>query len=141
MRSNAPLALAALLISLFAMVTVSVAQQSDTDQSQQPGMGMMDGQHLNRVLDQVQATPEQRSKVTALMTAARKDLQAQHQAGRDLQQRLMLALTQPTVDSKAVEALRLKATRLKVFKRGKLLAETPARTAALHLPGRPAFLQ
>ncbi len=44
----------------------------------------------------------------------------------------------------AVEALRLKATRLKVFKRGKLLAETPARTAALHLPGRPAhtsFLQ
>jgi cytosine deaminase len=37
-----------------------------------------------------------------------------------------------------VEALRLKATRLKVFKRGKLLSETPARTAALNLPGRPA---
>jgi cytosine deaminase len=36
-----------------------------------------------------------------------------------------------------VEALRLKATRLMVFKRGKLLAETPARTAALQLPGRP----
>jgi len=36
-----------------------------------------------------------------------------------------------------VEALRLKATRLKVFKRGKLLAETPAKTAALRLPGRP----
>jgi cytosine deaminase len=37
-----------------------------------------------------------------------------------------------------VEAMRLKATRLKVFKRGKLLAETPAQTAALHLPGRPS---
>jgi len=37
-----------------------------------------------------------------------------------------------------VEALRLKATRLKVFKRGKLLAHTPARTAKLNLPGRPA---
>ena len=37
-----------------------------------------------------------------------------------------------------VEALRLKATRLKVFKRGKLLSQTPARTAALTLPGRPA---
>ena len=37
-----------------------------------------------------------------------------------------------------VEALRLKATRLRVFKRGKLLAHTPARTAALNLPGRPA---
>ncbi|MEY3124564.1 MAG: hypothetical protein RLZZ573_1084 [Pseudomonadota bacterium] len=36
-----------------------------------------------------------------------------------------------------VEALRLKATRLKVFKRGKLISETPARTAALTLPGRP----
>jgi len=36
-----------------------------------------------------------------------------------------------------VEALRLKATRLKVFKRGKLLAQTPAATASLHLPGRP----
>ena len=36
-----------------------------------------------------------------------------------------------------VEALRLKAARLKVFKRGELLAQTPARTATLHLPGRP----
>ena len=36
-----------------------------------------------------------------------------------------------------VEALRLKATRLKVFKRGKLISETPARTATLSLPGRP----
>jgi cytosine deaminase len=36
----------------------------------------------------------------------------------------------------AVEAIRLRATRLKVFRQGKLLAETPAATAALHLPGR-----
>ncbi len=37
-----------------------------------------------------------------------------------------------------VEAIRLRATRLKVYRRGKLLAESPAATAALHLPGRPA---
>ena len=37
-----------------------------------------------------------------------------------------------------VEAIRLRATRLKVFRKGKLLAETPAATAALRLPGRPA---
>ena len=37
-----------------------------------------------------------------------------------------------------VEALRLRATRLKVFRRGKLLAETPATTGVLHLPKRPA---
>ncbi|MEO6017925.1 MAG: amidohydrolase family protein [Polaromonas sp.] len=37
-----------------------------------------------------------------------------------------------------VEAIRLRATRLKVYKRGKLLAETAPATAALNLPGRPA---
>ncbi|HEY9066821.1 MAG TPA: amidohydrolase family protein [Burkholderiaceae bacterium] len=38
----------------------------------------------------------------------------------------------------AVEAIRLRATRLKVYRRGKLLAQTPPATAALDLPGRPA---
>jgi cytosine deaminase len=36
-----------------------------------------------------------------------------------------------------VEAIRLRATRLKVFRRGKLIASTPAATASLDLPGRP----
>jgi len=36
-----------------------------------------------------------------------------------------------------VEALRLRATRLKVFRRGQLLAETPAATSQLHVDGRP----
>jgi len=36
-----------------------------------------------------------------------------------------------------IEALRLRATRLKVFKRGVLLAESAPATAQLHLPGRP----
>ena len=38
----------------------------------------------------------------------------------------------------AVEALRLRANRLKVFKAGKVIAETPAATSSLQLPGRPA---
>lgn len=37
-----------------------------------------------------------------------------------------------------VEALRLKATRLKVVRRGRVIAETPERVTALHLDGRPA---
>jgi len=37
----------------------------------------------------------------------------------------------------AVEAIRLRATRLKVYRKGRLVAETPAATAALHLAGRP----
>ena len=36
-----------------------------------------------------------------------------------------------------VEALRLRATRLKVYRRGRLLAQTPPATARLHLPDRP----
>ena len=36
-----------------------------------------------------------------------------------------------------VEAIRLRATRLKVYRRGRLLAETPPATSQLHLAGRP----
>lgn len=36
-----------------------------------------------------------------------------------------------------VEAIRLRATRLQVVRKGQVLAESPAATAALHLPGRP----
>jgi cytosine/creatinine deaminase len=36
-----------------------------------------------------------------------------------------------------VEAIRLRATRLKVFRRGQVVAQTPASTATLNLPGRP----
>ena len=36
-----------------------------------------------------------------------------------------------------VEAIRLRAPRLRVYRGGKLIAETPAATAALHLAGRP----
>jgi cytosine deaminase len=40
--------------------------------------------------------------------------------------------------SDPIEALRLRATRLRVYRRGKLLAQTPAATSSLHLAGRPA---
>ena len=37
-----------------------------------------------------------------------------------------------------IEAIRLRATRLRVYRRGLLVAQTPAATATLHLAGRPA---
>ena len=37
-----------------------------------------------------------------------------------------------------IEAIRLRATRLAVVRRGKIIARTPAATATLDLPGRPA---
>jgi len=36
-----------------------------------------------------------------------------------------------------VEALRLRATRLQVIRRGQVLASAPEAAATLHLPGRP----
>lgn len=40
----------------------------------------------------------------------------------------------------AIEAIRLRATRLAVVRRGRVIAETPASTATLSLPGRPGSL-
>ncbi len=39
-----------------------------------------------------------------------------------------------------IEAVRMRATRLAVVRRGKVIAETPPRTAALDLDGRPALV-
>jgi cytosine deaminase len=36
-----------------------------------------------------------------------------------------------------IEAIRLRATRLAVYRRGKRIAATPAATATISLPGRP----
>jgi cytosine deaminase len=40
-----------------------------------------------------------------------------------------------------VEAIRLRATRLAVYRRGQRIAGTPANSATLSLPGRPAQTQ
>ena len=37
-----------------------------------------------------------------------------------------------------VEVLRLRANRLQVFRKGRLLASAPACSSSLHLPGRPS---
>jgi cytosine deaminase len=39
-----------------------------------------------------------------------------------------------------IEAVRLRATRLVVVRRGEIIAQTPPRTAELSLKGRPASL-
>lgn len=39
-----------------------------------------------------------------------------------------------------VEAIRLRATRLQVWRRGQLIAQTPAVEARLNLPGRPPLV-
>jgi protein CpxP len=71
------------------------------------GPGMMGGgRHMERMLDAVKATPEQRTQIKQLTDAARADMQAQREAGRKLHEQSRELWTQPTVDARAAEALR-----------------------------------
>jgi Spy/CpxP family protein refolding chaperone len=69
------------------------------------GMGM-NGRHLGRMLDAVNATPEQRSQIKAIMEAAHKDLAALHENGRKLHEQGQSVFTQANVDAAAAEKLR-----------------------------------
>jgi periplasmic protein CpxP/Spy len=71
------------------------------------GRGMMGGAHqVERMLDSVNATPEQRAQIKQIMQAARTDMKAQHEAGRALRQQSQALFAQPNVDARALETLR-----------------------------------
>ena len=70
------------------------------------GMAMMSPQQMERVLDSVNATAEQRAQIKQIVQAARNDLKAQREAGRALHEQGMALFAQPTVDARAAEALR-----------------------------------
>ena len=72
-----------------------------------PGMGMMGhGRHMDRMLDSVNATPEQRTQIKQILQTAHADGAAQREAGRKLHQQSQALFAQPNVDARAVEALR-----------------------------------
>jgi periplasmic protein CpxP/Spy len=71
------------------------------------GGGMFDGM-FTRMLDRVNATPEQRTKIQQIMQSQAGDMRAQREAGRALRQQAMTLFAQPTVDANAVEAVRQK---------------------------------
>ena len=74
---------------------------------QRGGMGgPMMGHGIERMLDAVDATPEQRAQIEQIRSAARADLQAQRESGRALREQMRTLFTQPTVDATAAEALR-----------------------------------
>jgi periplasmic protein CpxP/Spy len=71
------------------------------------GMGGMGGMaHMGRMLDAVNATPEQRAQIKQIMEAAHTDLQAQRATGMALRQQSMALLAQTTIDARAVETVR-----------------------------------
>jgi periplasmic protein CpxP/Spy len=72
------------------------------------GGGPMFGGMLPRLLDRVNATPEQRTQITQMLDANATEMRAQHEAGRALRDEALTLFAQPTVDAKALEALRQK---------------------------------
>ena len=69
-------------------------------------MGMFDGRHAERLLDSVNATPEQRTQIKQILAAAKTDMATQRDAGRKLHQQSQALFAQPTVDARAVETMR-----------------------------------
>ena len=70
-----------------------------------PGM-MFSGRGLDRMLDSVNATTEQRTQVKQIAERAMADLKTQREAGRGNREQMMKLFAAPVVDANAVEALR-----------------------------------
>jgi protein CpxP len=71
-----------------------------------PGMGMMAGRGMDRMLDGIDATEQQRTQIRQIMQAAMGDLRAQREQHRALRDRAMAVYTAPTVDANAAEQVR-----------------------------------
>jgi protein CpxP len=77
-----------------------------------PGMhgemhpGMLHRGHIERMLNEVQATSAQRAQIRQIELAAAADIKAQAQAGRALHEQMQQLLSQPTLDPAAIEAQR-----------------------------------
>ena len=71
------------------------------------GVGMLGHPHqVDRMLDSVNATPEQRTQIKQITQAAAVDMKALHAAGRALHEQSRVLFTQPNVDARAAESLR-----------------------------------
>jgi protein CpxP len=68
--------------------------------------GPRGGRMLERALDSVNASAEQRTRIREIMKSAAADVRQQREASRGLHEQAMALFAQPTVDARAVEALR-----------------------------------
>jgi Spy/CpxP family protein refolding chaperone len=71
-----------------------------------PGIGMMEGRMGERMLDFVNATPEQRTQIKQIIDRNVAERQAQRAAHLALRDQARQLFTQPTVDAAAAEQLR-----------------------------------
>jgi Spy/CpxP family protein refolding chaperone len=72
------------------------------------GAGGFMGGMIYRMLDRVNATPEQRTQIQQIVERNREAMRAEHDAGRALRDQAMALFAQPDIDVRAVEALREK---------------------------------
>ncbi|HET7526868.1 MAG TPA: periplasmic heavy metal sensor [Burkholderiaceae bacterium] len=101
--------IAALMVALTgAIVSVAHAQAASAPAPHGhfgPG-GFGEGRMLERMLDGVNATADQRSRIHDIMKSAMNDLKAQRESARSLHDQALTLFAQPTVDARAVEAVR-----------------------------------
>lgn len=71
------------------------------------GHGPMSARMLERMLDRVDATAEQRAQIKTIMQGAMTEMQAQRGSRQAMHEQAMALFTQPTVDARAAEALRV----------------------------------
>lgn len=70
------------------------------------GGGWFMGRGLDRMLDSVNASDEQRTQIRQIAEAARTEMQGQREAHRALRDRAMAVFSAPTVDAREAEAVR-----------------------------------
>jgi len=69
---------------------------------------MMGGPNMDRMLERINATPEQRAQIKQITDTAMADMKGQRESGRALHEQAMALFTQPVVDARAAEELRQK---------------------------------
>ncbi len=101
---------ASILIAVLSAIALSAWAQPHHGGMGRHGGWMSSPEHtsrmIDRMLDGVNATDEQRSQIKQIAQSAAADLKAQRETGRALRERSMQLFTQPNVDANAVEALR-----------------------------------
>lgn len=99
------LMLATLVLAVASGVTLTSAYAAP-QHGMERGAMMGDGRHLDRMLDAVNATADQRVQVKAIMGTARQETRSLHDSMKALHDQERTLFTQPTVDARAAETLR-----------------------------------
>lgn len=114
-------ALGAFMATAIVVVAASLSPPALAMPGEHSGRGGMQGMHdtgmhgggmmgspkmAERLLDSVNATPEQRTQIRQLMEAAKSDMTAQRESGRTLREQAARLFAEPTVDARAAETLR-----------------------------------